>query len=848
MSQCRIPKSILYILVFFSFQFDLPDVSAEVINPYPRSVIQVNKLKAWDFAAGLEGFRPANDCMLIAKEGMMVISTTGNDPYLYSPRLDLAGPFTVRLRLRGIQVGRGQIFWISDKQPNWGEPQSRHFDVEYDDQWHEYDVHLPAKGSVRHIRLDPGSGLGTVEIDRIEIISTRWHPLELIQVESEARQIKLHLKNHEKRSIPFTLESKRYTVEADRTKIITLNLPDGPAFEAKTIVIQPDGLPEISRTVFLYRGPGRLDGVTRKSKDLTLRVARDGTGAELEIDGKVIAILAPLVQIEGKVPKLLLIRQDDAIRLHGEGIQLEMKLNGNELKFSLNSNKECEGPVVRALGDLEQGVFAGLEYLGQGEHSSSKLDIETEEHIRFAPDILKVTMPLMSCLTDSAAVALTWEDMYLQPVYATPNFFDGARDHRMALRGTNIEATILVKKTSLEDTILWATKKIGLPDLPQPPRSWEQQKKLCLDSINGPVSGDNGWAHCAEDRWPRHPFADHASTIWRLTGEAPKPGKIVPGGAHIPNDAIFFVTGRTQQWLQQKKNMVRGILSRQQSDGSFRYNGKFRRGHFEDTASGTCALPARQLLEYAWITGDQEALKGGEKTLEYMKRFSTPRGAQTWEVALHTPDILASANLVWAYVRGYELTGKKEYLQQARKWALSGVPFVYLWGDYPIMAYGTIPVFGATNWIAPNWMGLPVQWCGLDYAYAIALFAPYDNTIDWRKLAEGILIAGEQMQYPAGEFIGTLPDSLVLRTQQRRPWNINPCALISLRLLLSGQVDSLSVAANKKHRVAAPFPVEIKIGKTFIHAQKGVKYQVLIDGERIINVTSKGLDTISLDK
>ena len=32
---------------------------------------------------------------------------------------------------------------------------------------------------------------------------------------------KCDLKNHEKQPIPFTFESKRYTVEANRTKIIT---------------------------------------------------------------------------------------------------------------------------------------------------------------------------------------------------------------------------------------------------------------------------------------------------------------------------------------------------------------------------------------------------------------------------------------------------------------------------------------------------------------------------------------------------------------------------------------------------------------------------------------------------
>jgi hypothetical protein len=137
MTPRSIQKTLIYIIGLYLILFSVPDVSIAAINPYPRPVIEIEKVKGWDFAAGLEGFRPTHHCQLEAKARRMVITSTGNDPYLLSPRLDLAGPFTVRLRLRGIQVGRGQIFWISDKQPNWGETQSRHFEVEYDNQWHE---------------------------------------------------------------------------------------------------------------------------------------------------------------------------------------------------------------------------------------------------------------------------------------------------------------------------------------------------------------------------------------------------------------------------------------------------------------------------------------------------------------------------------------------------------------------------------------------------------------------------------------------------------------------------------------------------------------------------------------
>ena len=99
------------------------------------------------------------------------------------------------------------------------------------------------------------------------------------------------------------------------------------------------------------------------------------------------------------------------------------------------------------------------------------------------------------------------------------------------------------------------------------------------------------------------------------------------------------------------------------------------------------------------------SLAAGLKTLEFMQRFRTPRGAQTWEAPLHTPDILASGHPVWAYVRAYQLTGDRGWLAEARRWAISGLPFVYQWSNRPIMVYATTPVYGATIWQGPNWIG-----------------------------------------------------------------------------------------------------------------------------------------------
>jgi len=105
-----------------------------------------------------------------------------------------------------------------------------------------------------------------------------------------------------------------------------------------------------------------------------------------------------------------------------------------------------------------------------------------------------------------------------------------------------------------------------------------------------------------------------------------------------------------------------------------------------------------------------------------------PRGAQTWECPLHTPDVLASAYSRAGLHVGYELTGEPALLAQARYWAWTGLPFIYLRdpAGQGIGRYLTPPVYGATSWVAPVWMGLPVQWCGLVYADALFRLVRHD--------------------------------------------------------------------------------------------------------------------------
>lgn len=366
----------------------------------------------------------------------------------------------------------------------------------------------------------------------------------------------------------------------------------------------------------------------------------------------------------------------------------------------------------------------------------------------------------------------------------------------------------------------WLKEVGGLPSPNPAPRDFERQLALDREGFLHTVWDEvsKKWRHCVG--WTPHHTPGFATLLW-LNGHITKDadGKkqalervhfvaeqmVRDGGAglfsstancHILRWEFPFHYGYLPEAIAAVEKFVRNLIASQKPDGSWRFEPADERqrtlGRAGDAVLGTIAHNAALLLRYARITGDPEALKAGEKALLLMERFRVPRGGQTWECPMYEPDILPAAWAVAANLEAFWATGNPRWLHNAIYWAETGVPFVYLWQlpNRPMMLGATIPVFGSTFY-THSWLGMPVQWCGLVYAYHIQRLAkvlekhrpkangsPLPISLNftpqnWRRLAKLITVSAQYQQFDEGKLKGTYPDSLT-DFVRRNPPLINP--------------------------------------------------------------------------
>jgi len=126
------------------------------------------------------GWRPMNNCELLADKGKLKAKVIGEDPNFQTDKVPAAvGPVKIHFRMKADAAGNGRIYWSTNKRKSFVGNFAA-FSIKRDKKWHEYTVELskiPKDNHLRQLRIDPadniGKGSGKVEFDWIRVESPK---------------------------------------------------------------------------------------------------------------------------------------------------------------------------------------------------------------------------------------------------------------------------------------------------------------------------------------------------------------------------------------------------------------------------------------------------------------------------------------------------------------------------------------------------------------------------------------------------------------------------------------------------------------------------------------------------
>ncbi|MDR0705659.1 MAG: hypothetical protein LBF88_11805, partial [Planctomycetaceae bacterium] len=814
----KITFGVLFFIIFVSFS------GLFAIETEQKAVEMI-------FETDVHGWLAERFCRASLRDNAFYIQAVDGLPFL-SRQIDvLGGQIRVVVEIRTSTVSSVTVSWTTQGSPRRSNDKMRTSPLNSDGNWHSYEFNFPISDRLTSFTFQFSSPDGTWEIKSFTVYRRSSHPIKVTKIVpyqykdengNERAMLRYTVCNNSSSPLVFYIGNQPEELKLLESQSIDLGVPlktEGNLAVAH-LKLRPTEFSEVDYSVFLYQPKDKTDWISKMlSPTKTIDIAPDARMARIRFGEKVIAIIAPIVHRRGIIPAFSLVSDstEKSLRFKSSDVALEIRIEKESLRFLIEDkappeSEPLEGPVVRIFGTLQSGLLPGVEFLGQGDVSSSTIDIEEPYNDRSEPNPLWITMPMAVLGTDQGSVLLRWNDRKLQPKLASPNYFDHTNDHRIALLGSTIDVTVdFWEPVASEDSDSAAVRALryyvgehGFPEPPDAPRSSEEQRLLNLQALRGvlQVEDDLQWGYAAESAWQRKPFADMFSTIIRLEEAGQehrliKPTEIVSGGADIANDIIYFLTDRVEEWKNTREKAIQSIFTFRNPDGSFMYRSRFSEVEPLNTSLGYTAIRTLEIMEYVRLTGNRKLFEKIRPSLNYLQRCDVPRGGHYRDTPFHTPDLLTSASLVWLFTWAYEFSGETEYLEWAKRFAFTGIPFVYQWEDRSNMRYITISKLGGTERHLPLWFGVSQTRDGIVFAYALNILSRHDSSVDWKRPAIGILHAIEKIQYADGMDAGCVPDIFSVATQERRSWKINPCALVSLRWAIENKTDSFFVLTNQ---------------------------------------------------
>jgi hypothetical protein len=770
---------------------------------------------AWDFTKGSQGWRGNGYLQKTSatRDGLEFVGI-GIDPWMSGPAFDYPAGKDVLLKIMmktdsgsSAEIYYGKVF---------SEKQKVRIDTVPDSQWREYSVFLPSPGEGARLRLDPFPDQGRLEIAWIKVISAA--PLEPPEIKKPVQPMKCGDKDEKISAGSLTLQNScawnGYSLDVDGAAMATAYEFDSVGYlsggqprwmPTNAVGLKGDRVHGTKNMGIIYRADFKdADGVkwmfTRK---FTYGSVPDSINVQVEVE----------VDSDRDVIHIPWLTFFPGLDTFGER-KTQALFSGLEYLADEPSSSESDlrGPAsVRRVPDPVKITFPLMVILKDGKYIG--VIWEPSEYVTAifdSPDRVFGSGANLLALWAPGVGALRRENS----LFAFDTF------KLKAGEPVSVRFTIIGGEG---DSVVPAIRKYveikGLPAVPENEGGFESTVELLAEGwLDSDLHSDGLWRHAVSggNNFPFGRAADAPAFMLQLAGLT-KDGSLaerlqrgaargmerlaeIDPGTGKPYDADFrsgvghvrfpvpsLLFGRMPEYVEQSVAEAQQTASNNfDSNGIRRYTpypGRPDYGstHFANHANGLAATDVYNILNAARLSGDDTLLEKGLRLLDRITELyanSEPRGAQTWEIPLHTPDILASAYLVKCYVIAYTMTGDQKYLEQAEYWAWTGVPFVYLYNPMQgrVGQYSTIAVYGSTNWQSPVWIGLPVQWCGLVYASALYMLSDYDSTGPWLQIAKGITATGLQMTYPTDNTSrqGLLPDSYNLKNQWRNGPDINP--------------------------------------------------------------------------
>lgn len=148
--------------------------AAHVDKTIPQATKRRGDSAATESAPTIRGWLCRNGTLSV-KDGALVLTLDPNAkknqrPFVTNSQLNLPGPVTAILKVRGINSsdGSASITWRT-KAESFAPHQSATFDWPANDEWHEVRVTLPEKSRIVHLRILPPTDANRIEIQSIEL-------------------------------------------------------------------------------------------------------------------------------------------------------------------------------------------------------------------------------------------------------------------------------------------------------------------------------------------------------------------------------------------------------------------------------------------------------------------------------------------------------------------------------------------------------------------------------------------------------------------------------------------------------------------------------------------------------